>query len=61
LTPGLLRADHTAQGFAGIPEGVTSPGQLLAALKAAARRLGISLRPVHAVHWLFRLWLLHRG
>jgi replication initiation protein RepC len=33
---------------------VTSPGQLLAALKAAAPRLGISPRLVHAVDWLFR-------
>jgi replication initiation protein RepC len=54
LTPGLLRADQTAQGFAGMPEGVTSPGLLLAALKAAAPRLGISPRLVHAVDWLFR-------
>jgi replication initiation protein RepC len=33
---------------------VTSPGQLLAALKTAAPRLGISPRLVHAVDWLFR-------
>jgi replication initiation protein RepC len=37
-----------------MPEGVTSPGQLLATLKAAAPRLGISPRLVHAVDWLFR-------
>ena len=54
LTPGLLKADRTAAGFAGLPEGVTSPGQLLAALKAAAPRLGIAPRLVHAVDWLFR-------
>ena len=36
LTPGLLRADRTAEGFAGLPEGVAVPGQLLAAFKAAA-------------------------
>ena len=30
------------------------PGQLLAAFKAAAPRLGISPRLVHAVDWLFR-------
>jgi replication initiation protein RepC len=54
MTPGLLRADRTAEGFVGLPEGVTSPGQLLAALKAAAPRLGISPRLVHAVDWLFR-------
>jgi replication initiation protein RepC len=54
ITPGLLRADRTAEGFAGLPEGVTSPGQLLAALKAAAPRLGIAPRLVHAIDWLFR-------
>ena len=54
MTPGLLKADRTAEGFAGLPEGVTSPGQLLAAFKAAAPRLGISPRLVHAVDWLFR-------
>ena len=54
MTPGLLKADRTAEGFAGLPEGVSSPGQLLAALKAAAPRLGIAPRLVHAVDWLFR-------
>ena len=54
MTPGLLKADRTAEKFAGLPEGVKSPGQLLAALKAAASRLGISPRIVHAVDWLFR-------
>jgi replication initiation protein RepC len=54
LTPGLLRADRAAEGFAGLPDGVTSPGQLLAALKAAAPRLGVAPRLVHAVDWLFR-------
>jgi replication initiation protein RepC len=53
LTPGLLKADRSAEGFAGLPEGVEAPGQLLAALKAAAPRLGISPRLVHAVDWLF--------
>jgi replication initiation protein RepC len=43
-----------ANAFAGLPDGVTSPGQLLAALKAAAPRLGVSARLVHAVDWLFR-------
>jgi replication initiation protein RepC len=43
-----------AEGFAGMPDGVTVPGQLLAALKAAAPRLGLSPRLVHAVDWLFR-------
>ena len=53
MTPGLLRADRTAEKFAGFPEGVTKPTQLLAAFKAAAPSLGISPRLVHAVDWLF--------
>ena len=54
LTPSLLMADRTAAGFDGLPEGVTVPGQVLAAFKAAAPRLGLSPRLVHAVDWLFR-------
>ena len=54
LTPSLLQADRTAESFAGLPDGVTMPGQLLAAFKAAAPRLGLSPRLVHAVDWLFR-------
>src|ERR1700727_3069121 len=54
FTPVLLAADHTAARFDGMPDGVTVPGQLLAAFKAAAPRLGLSLRLVHAVDWLFR-------
>src|ERR1700722_8702492 len=54
LTPGLLKADRTAESFAGMPDGVTMHGQLLAAFKAAAPRLGLSPRLVHAVDWLFR-------
>ena len=54
LTPSLLRADRAAKSFDGLPDGVTVPGQLLAALKAAAARLGLSPRLVHAVDWLFR-------
>ena len=54
LTPSLLRADRTAEAFAGLPDGVTVPGQLLAAFKAAAPRLGLSPRLVHAMDWLFR-------
>ena len=53
LTPSLLRADSTAESFAGLPEGVTVPGQLLAAFKAAAPQVGLSPRLVHAVDWLF--------
>jgi replication initiation protein RepC len=55
MTPGLLRADRAAESFTGLPEGVTSPGQLLATLKAAAPRLGLSARLVHALDWLFGL------
>src|SRR4051794_29041412 len=54
MTPGLLRADRTAEGFVGLPEGIRVAGQLLAAFKAAAPRLGIGPRLVHAVDWLFR-------
>ena len=54
LTPGLLAAERAAAGFAGLPEGVAVPGQVLAAFKAAAPCLGLSPRLVHAVDWLFR-------
>src|ERR1700691_2895414 len=54
LTPGLLQADRTAESFAGLPDGVTMHGQLLAAFKGAAPRLGLAPRMVHAVDWLFR-------
>jgi replication initiation protein RepC len=53
MTPGLLKADRAAEKFAGLPEGIERAGQLLAAFKAAAPRLGISPRLVHAVDWLF--------
>ncbi len=54
LTQGLLAADRKASGYDGLPDGVTLHGQLLAAFKAAAPSLGLSLRLVHAVDWLFR-------
>jgi replication initiation protein RepC len=54
LTPVLLKVDRKVEKFSGLPDGVTAPGQLLAAFKAAAPRLGISPRLVHAVDWLFR-------
>jgi replication initiation protein RepC len=54
LTPGLLTVDRIAEGFAGLPDGVTVHGQLLAAFKAAAPRLGLATRLVHAIDWLFR-------
>src|SRR5215212_746830 len=53
-SPGLLKADRVAEAFSGLPEGVKSQGQLLAAFKDAAPQLGISPRLVHAVDWLFR-------
>src|SRR6201981_1499361 len=53
LTPGLIKVDRTAGGFAGLPDGVTVYGQLLAAIKAAAARLGLAPRLVHAIDWLF--------
>ncbi|MGE0280193.1 MAG: plasmid replication protein RepC [Rhizobiaceae bacterium] len=54
VTPGLLKVDRVAEGFAGLPDGVTVPGQLLAAFKAAAPSLGLSLNLVHAIDWLFK-------
>jgi replication initiation protein RepC len=54
LTPGLLKVDRKAEAFSGLPNGVTAPGQLLAAFKAASPRLGVAPRLVHAVDWLFR-------
>src|SRR5580700_7116785 len=54
LTPGLLKVDRTAESFAGLPDGVTAHGQLLAAFKATAPRLGLSTRLVHTVDWLFK-------
>ena len=54
LTPGLMKVDRVAEGFSGLPDGVTVYGQLLAAFKAAAPRLGLAPRLVHAIDWLFR-------
>jgi replication initiation protein RepC len=54
LTPSLLQAERAAACFDGLPEGIESPAQLLAALKAAAAPLGLSMRLVHALDWLFR-------
>jgi replication initiation protein RepC len=54
LTPGLMKVDQAAERFAGLPDGVTVHGQLLAAFKAAAPRLGLAPRLVHAIDWLFR-------
>ena len=54
LTPSLLAADRAAETFSGLPAGVTMHGQLLAALKAAAPRLGLAPRLIHTIDWLFR-------
>jgi replication initiation protein RepC len=54
LTLGLLQVDRAAEAFDGLPDGVAAQGQLLAALKAAAPRLGLGPRLVHAIDWLFR-------
>src|SRR5262245_22650071 len=53
MTPGLLKADRTADKFTGLPKGLEKHGQLLAAFEAAAPRLAISARLVHAVDYLF--------
>src|SRR6476661_4381120 len=54
LTLSLLQATRAAEGFAGLPSGVSLPGQVLAAFKAAAPHLGLAPRLVHAVDWLFK-------
>jgi replication initiation protein RepC len=54
LTPSLLQVDRVAEDFTGLPDGVEVHGQLLAAFKAAAPRLGLSPRLVHAIDWLFK-------
>ena len=54
LTAELLCGTACASSFTGLPPGVTSPGQLLAAFKAAAPSLGLKPRLVHATDWLFR-------
>ncbi|MGH7083995.1 MAG: plasmid replication protein RepC, partial [Acetobacteraceae bacterium] len=51
LTAPMLTADQLAARFEGTE---ASPGQILAAFKAAAAHLGITPRAVHAVDWLFR-------
>ncbi len=54
LTPSLLQADRAAESFNGLPEGVSSPGQVLAAVKGAAPSLGLAPRLIHAIDWLFK-------
>jgi replication initiation protein RepC len=54
LTLSLLQANHAAEDFTGLPPGASRPGQILAAFKAAAPRLGLAPRLVHAIDWLFK-------
>ena len=54
LTLSLLQATRAAEGFTGLPPGVSLPGQILAAFKAAATRLGLAPRLVLAIDWLFK-------
>src|SRR3954463_1576353 len=54
LTLSLLQATRAAEDFTGLPLGVSLPGQVLAAFKAAAPRLGLAPRLVHAIDWLFK-------
>ena len=54
MTPGLLQADRAAEAFDGLPDGIGGHGELLAAVKAAAPRLGLSMPLVHLLDWLFR-------
>ena len=51
LTPAMLPTARLADGFAG---GDITPGQALAAFKAAAPFLGIGPRVAQAIDWLFR-------
>jgi replication initiation protein RepC len=52
LTPPMLGTLKAAERFGGIDE--ITPGQVLAAFKAAAPHLGYRPGVVHAVDWLFR-------
>jgi replication initiation protein RepC len=52
ITPPMLETMRAADAFAGLIN--RSPGQVLAAFKAAAPFLGIGPRVVHVVDWLFK-------
>jgi replication initiation protein RepC len=54
LTLSLLQATRAAEDLTGLPPGISLPGQILAAFKAAAPRLGLAPRLVHAIDWLFK-------
>jgi replication initiation protein RepC len=53
LSARLLQTDRVVENFDGLPAGV-GPSQVLAAVKAAAPRLGLPQRLVHGVDWLFK-------
>src|ERR1700752_936377 len=53
MTPGLLKADRTAEKFTGFPEGVATHGPLLGGFQVAAPRLGTSPGLIHMVDYLF--------
>jgi replication initiation protein RepC len=52
ITPPMLETMRAADAFVGLIN--RSPGQVLAAFKAAAPFLGLGPRVVHAVDWLFK-------
>ena len=54
LTAASLRSAAAAAAFDGLPAGVTTPGQLLAAFKAAAPTLRLTGQVVATVDWLFK-------
>lgn len=54
LTVGLLRADHLAERYGGLPEGAATAAKVLAAFKAAAPFKGYGPRLVHVIDWLFK-------
>ncbi len=61
LSLAMLNTSKLAEDYKGSPEGqgATRPGQVLAALKAAAPYLDLSPRIVHAVDWLFTFTQAH--
>ena len=52
LSLAMLTTERMGEAFAGLPAKNT-PGQVLAAFKAAAPALGLSPRVIHAIDWLF--------
>jgi replication initiation protein RepC len=52
-TPRLVELDEAVKEFKGLPEGVTLPWELLAAVKSAAPRLGLGGRELQLLDYLF--------